>query len=1304
MAVVFDSVGFSAALDSLKTKVSDKLKSELKNAVTEEAKSQLDGKNPNDAQAYTNFYNRVMPADNFKKNIIPEEVYKAIMLEAAVRDENIRNGINIDELKQLDGKTVSAISSWFQGIFGKKTITVGIFNKKTSKTDEYKVTMKSNFYAQVEFPNKKTYSVTWTLDDTAEKALKDYIADLKTYLSDYRYQIYGEIIKDGLTPLINEFIAEVAEGVDSAREKLINGFHEWALNKAADVAIDKILPKTYKQIKAVEKNYKAFVSKLNDLKTYAGKVSDDSIKNNKKYTAFVTAYNKLGIGNYVDVVADYLSYEFLETVGGVFDQSKALITGTNSDNEISASGSYVTIKGGGGNDFISASGLKSRISGDAGNDKVLLKSSQGSISGGAGSDSIVVDGERNTVLGGANDDYIALFKGKNTITGGTGNDTIFFVGVGESVIKYKSGDGNDTIIGYDSTDTIKITGNYSMQTSEQDVIITVGNGSIRLVGASGKKININNTEKTIGKLGDDNEVNEYTLPSGFDTVEYVKYGTNGDDEIYNYHSNVLIITGTGNDFIGNTGSWNSKLQKSVKTDNVTISSGAGNDTIQNGDRYNEGGSNVEINGGADNDSISNYGDNVTINGGDGDDFLANKSNNWDSYFKKYDGADNVKINGGAGNDYIKNDSQKVTINAGAGNDNISNIGYNVTIDGGTDNDYIYNGGGNSSISGGTGNDSIYNGNSNVTIDSGTGNDYIENSGENVLFNYASGDGNDVIYGFKANSTLQIGNGNNKYYQKTVIDDLVLTVGNDSITLKGAASLDSLNIIGKLDKSSPSKNLIFGTDNNDSIIKSISDATITALKGNDTVQNYAEKVTINSGDGDDYVYNSSLSANTSISNEAGNDSIRNYGSTVTIDSGAGNDDIDNSGSFVTIDGGAGNDILTNGHYWEKEIGGANVSLYGGSGKDTIKNWSTSSIIDGGANGDYINNGSLGANVTIKGGDGDDSIVNLATSISIDGGSGKDTIKNWGANVTINSGDGNDYIDNIDDNVLINSGAGNDSIYNQNPGYDSNVSINAGKGNDYINCINPYNTTTNKVLFEYTSGDGNDIIYGSNATSTLRISGAKYSTTKSGDDVIVTVGDGKISLMGAARYNVNIIRQVSTTTLTNKNSAKITIGADIDVADASKRTKAIKIVGNTFDNTILGGSKSDSLYGGKGANSLIGNAGNDKLYGQAGNDILKGGAGNDSLWGGAGNDTLWGDTGTDTFIYSTGEGKDVIYGFENDDLLKITGAFNGTYSKSKSEVYFKVGTTSKAITLTDFSATSFNINGTNYKISGTKLVKK
>jgi len=50
------------------------------------------------------------------------------------------------------------------------------------------------------------------------------------------------------------------------------------------------------------------------------------------------------------------------------------------------------------------------------------------------------------------------------------------------------------------------------------------------------------------------------------------------------------------------------------------------------------------------------------------------------------------------------------------------------------------------------------------------------------------------------------------------------------------------------------------------------------------------------------------------------------------------------------------------------------------------------------------------------------------------------------------------------------------------------------------------------------------------------------------------------------------------------------------------------------------------------------------------------------GGKSNDSLWGNAGADTFLYFKGEGKDVIYGFEDDDMLLITGDFSTTYIKS------------------------------------------
>jgi len=72
----------------------------------------------------------------------------------------------------------------------------------------------------------------------------------------------------------------------------------------------------------------------------------------------------------------------------------------------------------------------------------------------------------------------------------------------------------------------------------------------------------------------------------------------------------------------------------------------------------------------------------------------------------------------------------------------------------------------------------------------------------------------------------------------------------------------------------------------------------------------------------------------------------------------------------------------------------------------------------------------------------------------------------------------------------------------------VTIEGGSGNDSI-----YNKGT-KVLFQYKFGDGNDMIKGFRADSALSISGAEYSSVKSGANTLVTVGDGSITLIDEA----------------------------------------------------------------------------------------------------------------------------------------------------------------------------------------------
>ena len=131
----------------------------------------------------------------------------------------------------------------------------------------------------------------------------------------------------------------------------------------------------------------------------------------------------------------------------------------------------------------------------------------------------------------------------------------------------------------------------------------------------------------------------------------------------------------------------------------------------------------------------------------------------------------------------------------------------------------------------------------------------------------------------------------------------------------------------------------------------------------------------------------------------------------------------------------------------------------------------------------------------------------------------------------------------------------------------------------------------------------------------------------------------------------------------------------------------------------------IYTGAGDDSINNLSNSVKLSGDAGNDIITNdGGANVTMSGGSGNDILYGGDGKDVFIYKPGEGTDKIFDYSSGDMLKI---LNGKFSKSK----FSGGTLSLTISgggsvLFDnvTTSTNFNINGTSYKISGSKLAKK
>ena len=142
------------------------------------------------------------------------------------------------------------------------------------------------------------------------------------------------------------------------------------------------------------------------------------------------------------------------------------------------------------------------------------------------------------------------------------------------------------------------------------------------------------------------------------------------------------------------------------------------------------------------------------------------------------------------------------------------------------------------------------------------------------------------------------------------------------------------------------------------------------------------------------------------------------------------------------------------------------------------------------------------------------------------------------------------------------------------------------------------------------------------------------------------------------------------------------------------------------TIKADSGNDSIYNfNRGYSRIFAGDGDDSIFNYNSHEIgIKGDVDDDYIENYGESTTIDGGEGADTFIYNKGEGKDVITDFADDDLLQITGTFSATYNESKNTIAFKVGTTSNAITLKNFTASTFNINGDIYAISGKKLIKQ
>ena len=898
-----------------------------------------------------------------------------------------------------------------------------------------------------------------------------------------------------------------------------------------------------------------------------------------------------------------------------------LIVALGGDDSIVSRGKNISISGGAGKDSIRNYGTNVTIEGDAGNDIIYNDStaSNVTINGGADNDSVRNYAANVVINGGEGKDTFKNYGASVTIDGGAGKNIITNSGASVSI----GGEGNNSVS--NSGNYVIITGganNDSVLNGGKYVTITGGDGndhisttslaSFALItgGAGADSISVRGTDILING-GDDND----SIRNYGDRITIT--GDEGDDIIYTGGEYATVTGDAGND----------KLYATSLANHAVIDGGIGDDLIS------VRGSALSISGGEGNDTVRDYGANNTISGADGDDLISVIGSN-------------AYADGGAGNDsvYATSLASALTIAGGAGNDFIRNYGAKVSITGGDGNDVIQN-----IIS------------ANVTVRGGTGDDSINNSSSpNALFEYAIGDGNDTIAGFDATATLKIGNGNDTYTKAVKGANLILTVGDGSIILKNAATLSSVNILGKEIILSPAWTLngrtaTYGITGGDPIVKISGVKSLDGITLNGSTVTVADSaleqrpVTINKGYvlqlGNDVTTKGSIPGGWSLD---GTDAT--YKAAATT---AGYVLADNQISYALASGGAtftvsGVQSATGLALNNKVIMVSNAALNQTSVTVSDENYSLVLADDVPISATVKESWELIANNAVYKGESTTAGYSLINNnISYTAGDAGESFTVSG----VKSLDGLSLNGNV---VTVANAALNQSDVTISAGY----SLALGSDVEDI-----------KTKSGWLNLDNGNIAYESNSTM------AGYKLEDNQINYIDSVaGEMLIELSG--------ISSASTLDISDGN---ITLAAQDFASDVAAVQGAIHnfelALDDYLNKAFTGTGDGDTINNHGSYVAIKGDAGNDKINSTGYKATVSGGAGNDSV-------TLSGDAGANnTYVYNAGDGNDVIYSFKQSDALQVLGTKNIEEKVKNNDVIFTVD--KGTITLKDAAATGMTI---------------
>ena len=587
------------------------------------------------------------------------------------------------------------------------------------------------------------------------------------------------------------------------------------------------------------------------------------------------------------------------------------------------------------------------------------------IEGTSASELLTASGKGATIIAGSGDDTITAYGSNEVINGGEGDDSINAASDQKyRVYEFASDSGSDVVIGYNSSDTIRITdeSRYSTVASGGDVIISIDDESMTLLDAAEETINIvggkqimqiYSTEDHVVGTSDDDVISLSGMRSGA-TIN----GAEGDDLIYGDSAAHVYQFGIGS---GNDTIFNFNARDSIQFHNGTIYR---RETLDN---------------------------DVKIYVYDGSILLKNaagKSINLMTGYNPtgiYNSVDNAKVKGTSSAEFINNTASGVKISAGKGNDTIFSgwRGANSSIDGGKGNDLIFATGGYETVDGGAGNDTVY-------AD-------ISNDAEGRVYKFDASGGKDVVIGYQSADTVRLTNATSCSTLKSG-DDVIVSIGSARMTLKEAAD-ETINVVNVV-TNTLSGVKVSGTGVADSIVSTGKNVTIATGKGNDTItgSDNGEMMLFSYASGKDVVTNFGL--NDTLKSTSGTLSYKKSGDNVIVTikknstsskvtlQGAGNYNFVKSGNVLTTDG-----I----NYINNSSDGVKVS--GTSGKDWITNTAAKVTISTGKGNDTITGSDNGEMMLFSYASGKDVVTNFGVNDTIKVTSG--TIKSYAAS-------GSDYV--------------------------------------------------------------------------------------------------------------------------------------------------------------------------------------------------------------------------------------------------------------------------------------------------------